>query len=85
MIVSRLWTDPDGLRITKNAAKIIKAGEYATSTTYVEKLCSIIEKWNLTKYDKTESAAPAKKSVDTLAKEVIQSKRGSREKQKKRL
>ena len=55
------------------------------STTYVLKLCSIIEKWNLTKYDKIGSADPAKKSVDTLAKEVIQGKWGNGEERKKRL
>ena len=74
-----------GCKDYKKAVKIIKAGGYATSTTYVEKLCSIIEKWNLTKYDKTESAAPAKKSVDTLAREVIQGKWGNGEERKKRL
>ena len=35
----------------KKAAQIIKDGGYATSLTYVERLCSIIEKWNLTQYD----------------------------------
>ena len=35
----------------KKAAQIIKAGGYATSLTYVDKLCSIIERWNLTQYD----------------------------------
>lgn len=35
----------------KKAVQIIKDGGYATSLTYVEKLCSIIEKWNLTQYD----------------------------------
>ena len=34
---------------------IIKDGGYATSLTYVEKLCSIIEKWNLTDYDAKDS------------------------------
>ena len=40
-----------GCKDYKKAAKIIKAGGYATSTTYVDKLCSIIKKWDLTKYD----------------------------------
>ena len=31
--------------------QIIKDGGYATSLTYVDKLCSIIERWNLTQYD----------------------------------
>lgn len=35
----------------KKAAQIIKDGGYATSLTYVEKLCSIIGRWNLTKFD----------------------------------
>lgn len=35
----------------KKAAQIIKDGGYATSPTYVENLCSIIEKWNLTQCD----------------------------------
>lgn len=35
----------------KKAVQIIKDGGYATSPTYVENLCSIIEKWNLTQYD----------------------------------
>ena len=74
-----------GCKDYKKAAKIIKAGGYATSTTYVSKLCSIIEKWNLTKYDKAGSTAPVKKSVDTLAKEVIQGKWGNGEERKKRL
>lgn len=43
----------------RKAAQIIKAGGYATSTTYVEKLCSIIEQWKLTQYD--ADAAPVEK------------------------
>lgn len=35
----------------KKAAQIIKDGGYATSPDYAEKLCSIIERWNLTQYD----------------------------------
>ena len=35
----------------KKAVQIIKDGGYATSLTYVEKLISIIERWNLTQYD----------------------------------
>ncbi len=34
--------------------QIIKDGGYATSLTYVEKLCSVIERWNLTQYDVKE-------------------------------
>lgn len=39
----------------KKAVQIIKDGGYATSLTYMEKLCSIIEKWNLTQYDAKDS------------------------------
>lgn len=46
-----------GLSDYKKAAQLIKDGGYATSSTYVEKLCSIIERWNLTQYDvKAETA-----------------------------
>ncbi|MCW6662785.1 glucosaminidase domain-containing protein [Aerococcaceae bacterium NML190073] len=44
----------------KKAVQIIKDGGYATSSTYVSNLCSIIERWNLTKYDAAVSAEPAK-------------------------
>lgn len=43
----------------KKAVQIIKDGGYATSSIYVSNLCSIIERWNLTKYDATVSTAPA--------------------------
>ncbi len=39
----------------KKAAQIIKDGGYATSLTYVENLCSIIERWNLMQYDVKKS------------------------------
>ena len=35
----------------KKAVQIIKDGGYATSPTYVESLCSIIERWKLTQYN----------------------------------
>lgn len=38
----------------KKAVQIIKDGGYATSPTYVESICNIIDKWNLVKYDVTE-------------------------------
>lgn len=39
----------------KKAAQIIKDGGYATSLTYVDRLCSIIEKWGLTQYNAASS------------------------------
>ena len=37
----------------KKAAQIIKDGGYATSLTYAQNLCSVIEKWKLTRFDAT--------------------------------
>lgn len=41
-----------GEKNPERAVKIIKAGGYATSPTYVQNLLAVIEKWNLTEYDK---------------------------------
>lgn len=38
----------------KKVAQLIKNGGYATSLTYVNDLCSIIKKWNLTQFDEAE-------------------------------
>ena len=73
-----------GCKEYKKAAKIIKDGGYATSLTYVDKLCSIIEKWKLTQYD-VKSGSSSKKSIDTLAKEVIAGKWGNGEERKQKL
>ena len=40
-----------GCKDYRKAAQIVKDGGYATSTAYVDKLCSIIEQWKLTQYD----------------------------------
>ena len=47
-----------GMTDYKKVAQLIKDGGYATSLTYVDKLCSIIEKWNLTQYDTDSSTIP---------------------------
>lgn len=47
-----------GMTDYKKVAQLIKDGGYATSLTYVDKLCSIIEKWNLTQYDTDSSTTP---------------------------
>jgi len=47
----------------KKAVQIIKDGGYATSTTYVAKLCNIIERWNLTQYDVKTESAPATRPI----------------------
>lgn len=38
----------------KKAITIIKNGGYATDTKYIEKICSIIDRWSLTEYDAAE-------------------------------
>ena len=50
-----------GMTDYKKVVQLIKDGGYATSLTYVEKLCSIIEKWNLTQYDVKETATEPEK------------------------
>lgn len=35
----------------RTAATIIENGGYATSPTYIDSLCNVIEKWNLTRFD----------------------------------
>ena len=52
----------------RKAVQIIKDGGYATSFTYVDKLCNIIERWKLTQYDvkaeSTDSYYRVRKSWD---------------------
>jgi hypothetical protein len=42
----------------KKAVQIIKDGGYATSLSYVQNLCSIIERWDLTQYDAKDAETP---------------------------
>ena len=58
------------MRVSK-AARIdffISLGGYATAVDYVSKLCAIVEKWTLTRFDtvstvSTESGKEAEKTV----------------------
>lgn len=61
----------------KSAVTAIKAGGYATSPDYVQKVTSIIVKYNLTAYDTRET-----KSIDEVAEEVIAGKWGNIPKRK---
>lgn len=47
----------------KVAAQIIKDGGYATSLTYVEKLCNLIEQLGLTRYNATTSIGTVNKAL----------------------
>lgn len=40
-----------GCRDYRRAFTIIKAGNYASSIDYVDKLCAVVERWNLTRFD----------------------------------
>lgn len=40
-----------GCKDYRQAFQILKDGGYATSLDYVDKLCAVVEKWNLTRYD----------------------------------
>lgn len=45
----------------KKAAQIIKSGEYATETDYVDKICKLVEQYDLTRYNGTYKAPAATK------------------------
>ena len=57
---------------------------YATDPNYISKVVSIIEKYNLTEWDKRE-VQPQLKPVDTVAREVIAGQWGNGEDRKARL
>ncbi len=59
----------------RKAAQIIKSGGYATSTTYVEKLCSIIEQWELMQYDADAAPVEEEKHVTKVPYLIRVSKR----------
>lgn len=63
----------------------IKNGGYATSPTYINTIMSIINSNNLTKYDNVENSVDNSKSIEELAKEVIDGKYGNGEERKQKL
>jgi LysM repeat protein len=66
----------------------IKNGGYATSPTYINTIMSIINSNNLTKYDNVEDVenfVDNSKSIEELAKEVIEGKYGNGEERKQKL
>lgn len=46
----------NGMMDYKEVVQLIKDGGYATSPSYVQNLCGIIERWHLTKYDTANAA-----------------------------
>lgn len=55
-------TDP------KKAAQIIKSGGYATDISYVDKLCNLIDRYNLTDYDKEDISMSNSSLVNCVVK-----------------
>lgn len=47
-----------GCRDYRRAFEIIKDGDYATSKDYVNNLCNVVERWNLTRFDGITSPEP---------------------------
>ena len=54
----------------KKAAQIIKAGGYATAPDYVQKLCKLVEQYELTKYNTAVKTAAAAKTTTAKTKEI---------------
>ncbi len=69
----------------KKAVQIIKDGGYATSPDYVEKICSIIEKWSLTQYDVQDAPAAPTTGVRYKVQAGAYSKQENAAKQEKEL
>lgn len=66
----------------KEYAKYLKLDGYATSSSYVNTLCSVVSKYDLTKYDGQNVASKLERDI---ALEVIDGKWGNGEERKKRL
>ena len=61
-----------GCKDYRKAIQIIKDGGYATDSQYVNKICSLIERWNLTQYDE-EAKKPTGYTNSPLATVVVKS------------
>ena len=48
----------------QKAAQLIKDGGYATDVKYVDKICSLIQRWNLTQYDEAEEEGTVKLNLE---------------------
>lgn len=48
----------------QKAAQLIKYGGYATDVKYVDKICSLIERWDLTQYDEAEEEGTVKLNLE---------------------
>ena len=48
----------------QKAAQLIKDGGYATDVAYVDKLCSLIKRWDLTQYDEAEEEGTVKLNLE---------------------
>ena len=61
----------------KEAAQIIKNGGYATDTKYVSRICSIIERWNLARFDLKEGASMTIHDITQQNRSQVPASRGS--------
>ena len=52
----------------KTAITIIKNGGYATDVQYIEKICNIIQRWNLTQYDAAERGEETVNIIENIVK-----------------
>lgn len=50
----------------KTAITIIKNGDYATDTQYIEKICNIIQRWELTQYDTAERSETVMNIIESI-------------------
>ena len=50
----------------KTAIAIIKNGGYATDTKYIEKICNIIQRWDLTQYDTAERSEAEMNIIESI-------------------
>ena len=59
----------------KKAAQIIKAGGYATAPDYVEKICRLVEQYNLTQFNAAKKQETKKENTNTKKEETKKKKK----------
>lgn len=57
----------------RKAIQIIKDGGYATSLTYVQSICNLIEKYNLTQYDVLTTSNTNKETKEEVTMKLVES------------
>lgn len=80
-ISSKRYANLKTAKTYKEYAEMLKADGYATSSTYVNTLCSTVQKYDLQKYDDAEMLI----DIDQIARDVIDNKYGNGDERKKLL